>query len=218
MRVDENSLLHYISFKMINVEEVVKMSKTKNAFALHDFDSSRILQRPFFKDFHFDADKSDAQILKSLSIRKLYVIKATHERLTKFRHLINRHNETRLDKYNKRKSKSEKVKIAELQRPAPIMEYFSASLSVLELMNKFKQLYYQIEKKIQVRYRKDFGTRLRRLRQDLGLTQAKFGDLVQVSPQVFSLYERGEHDVPIHTIIRLAKVLDMSSDQLLGIK
>ena len=202
--------------------------KTKNAFAFRDFDSSRILQRPFFKDFHFDADKSDAQILKSLSMatedsvdsleRKLYVIKATHERLNKFRCLINRHNENRLDKYNKRKSKSQDVKITELQHPAPVMEYFSASLSVLELMNKFKQLYSEIEKKIQVRYRKEFGSRLRRLRQDLGLTQAKFGDLVQVSPQVFSLYERGEHDVPIHTIIRLAKVLDMSSDQILGLK
>ena len=202
--------------------------KTKNAFAFRDFDSSRILQRPFFKDFHFDANKSDAQILESLSIvtedsvdaweRNLYVIKATYERLFRFRRLINRHNENRLDKYNKRKSKSQDVKITELQRPAPVMEYFSASLSVLELMNKFKQLYSEIDKKIQIRYRKEFGTRLRRIRQDLGLTQAKFGDLVQVSPQVFSLYERGEHDVPIHTIIRLAKVLDMSSDQILGLK
>ena len=202
--------------------------KTKNAFAFRDFDSARILQRPFFKDFHFDADKSDAQILESLSIvtedstdnweRNLYVIKATYERLFRFRRLINRHNENRLDKYNKSKSKSQDVKITELQRPAPVMEYFSASLSVLELMNKFKQLYSEIEKKIQVRYRKEFGSRLRRLRHDLGLTQAKFGDLVQVSPQVFSLYERGEHDVPIHTIIRLAKVLDMSSDQILGLR
>ena len=202
--------------------------KTKNAFAFRDFDSTRILQRPFFRDFHFDADKSDAQILESLNIvtedsvdaweRNLYVIKATYERLFRFRHLINRHNENRLDKYNKKKSKSQDVKITELQRPAPVMEYFSASLSVLELMNKFKKLYSEIGKKIQIRYRKEFGTRLRRIRQDLGLTQAKFGDLVQVSPQVFSLYERGEHDVPIHTIIRLTKMLDMSSDQLLGIR
>ena len=202
--------------------------KTKNAFAFRDFDSTRILQRSFFRDFNFDSDKSDAQILESLSIvpedsidtweRNLYVIKATHERLLKFRRLINRHNETRLDKYNKMKSKSQDVKITELVHPAPVMEYFSASLSVLELMNKFKQLYSEIEKKIQVRYRKDFGNRLRLLRKDLGLTQAKFGDLVQVSPQVFSLYERGEHDVPVHTIIRLAKVLDMSSDKILGLK
>jgi len=39
--------------------------KTKNAFAFRDFDSSRILQRPFFKDFYFAPDKSDEELLES---------------------------------------------------------------------------------------------------------------------------------------------------------
>lgn len=203
--------------------------KTKNAFAFRDFDSARILQRPFFKNLYFSSDKSDAEILESLSMstedsvdileKKLYVIKATYERLTEFRHLIDRHNEKRLDKYNRTKSKSEKIRMNELQRPAPVMEYFSASLSVLELINKFEKLYYGIDKKLQARYRKEFANRLKRIRQDLGLTQKQFGDLIQISPQVFSLYERGERrDIPIHMIIRLAKVLNMSTDQLLGLK
>ncbi|MBQ3441695.1 MAG: helix-turn-helix transcriptional regulator [Selenomonadaceae bacterium] len=202
--------------------------KTKNAFAFRDFDSARILQRPFFKNFYFDSNKSDAEILDSLNTvnedsvdsweKNLYAIKAIHDRLAEFRHLINRHNENRLDKYNKKKSKLENVKISELQRPAPVMEYFSASLSILELMNKFKSLYSDIEKKIQVRYRKDFGSRLKRIRQDLKLTQKQFGDLIRVSPQVFSFYERGEHDIPVHTIIRLAKALNMSGNQILGIE
>lgn len=203
--------------------------KTKNAFAFRDFDSARILQRPFFKNLYFSPDKSDTEILESLSMstedsvdiweKKLYVIKATHERLTEFRRLIDRHNEKRLDKYNRTKSKSEKIRMNELQRPAPVMEYFSASLSVLELMNKFEKLYCDIDKKLQARYRKEFANRLKRIRQDLGLTQKQFGDLIQISPQVFSLYERGERrDIPIHTIIRLAKVLNMSTDQLLGLK
>lgn len=202
--------------------------KTKNAFAFRDFDSSRILQRPFFKNFYFDSDKSDTEILQLLNDTKedsvdsweknLYAIKAIHDRLGEFRHLINRHNEKRLDTYNKRKSKLENVKITELQRPAPVMEYFSASLSVLELMNKFKNLYRDIEKKLQVRYRKDFAGRLKRIRQDLKLTQKQFGDLIRVSPQVFSFYERGEHDIPVHTIIRLAKALNMSGNQILGLE
>ena len=203
--------------------------KTKNAFAFRDFDSARILQRPFFKNLYFSSDKSDAEILESLSMstedsvdileKKLYVIKATYERLTEFRHLIDRHNEKRLDKYNRTKSKSEKIRMNEIQRPAPVMEYFSASLSVLELINKFEKLYYGIDKKLQARYRKEFANRLKRIRQDLGLTQKQFGDLIQISPQVFSLYERGERrDIPIHMIIRLAKVLNMSTDQLLGLK
>ena len=202
--------------------------KTKNAFAFRDFNSTRILQRPFFKDFYFNSNKSDAEILESLNNvtddsvdsweKNLYAIKAILDRLAEFRHLINRHNEKRLDKYNKKKSKSENIKITELKRPAPVMEYFSASLSVLELMNKFKNLYREIEKRIQVRYRKDFASRLKRIRKDLNLTQKQFGDLIRVSPQVFSFYERGEHDIPVHTIIRLAKALNMSGNQILGLE
>ena len=41
--------------------------KTKNAFAFRDFDSNRILQRPFFKNFYFDSQKSDDEILQSLN-------------------------------------------------------------------------------------------------------------------------------------------------------
>ena len=204
------------------------MPKTKNAFAFRDFDSARILQRPFFKDFYFATDKSDEELLESLSHvpedsvdaweRKLYIIKATHERLIAFRHLIDRHNETRLNRYNEKKSKSEGIKLAELRRPAPVMEYFSASLNVLELMNKFEKLYHKIEKNVQGRYRKEFGNRLKQGRKSLGLTQKQFSALIQVSQQAFSLYERGEQDIPVYTVIRLAKALNTSSDQLLGLK
>ena len=202
--------------------------KTKNAFAFRDFDSARILQRPFFNDFHFDADKSDAEILESLNNatdesvdsweKNLYAIKAIIDRLKEFRHLINRHNEKRLDTYNKKKSKSENIKITELQRPAPVMEYFSASLSVLELMNKFEKLYCDIEKKIQVRYRKEFGNRLKRARQALGLTQQQLGDLIRISSQGVSHYELGKRDASIPTIIKFAKVLNMNGNQILGLE
>ncbi len=202
--------------------------KTKNAFAFRDFDSARILQRPFFKNFYFAPDKSDAQILESLNMetedvvdtweRNLYTIKAIYDRLREFHHLINRHNEKRLDTYNKKKSKAQDIKITELQRPAPVMEYFSASLSVLELMNKFNNLYREIEKKIQLHYRKKFAARLKQIRQDLGLSQKQLGDLINISPQGFSFYERGERDVPVHTIIRLAKALNMNGNQILGLE
>ena len=202
--------------------------KTKNAFAFRDFDSTRILQRPFFKNFYFEPDKSDAEILESLNSttddsidsweKNLYAIKAILDRLAEFRHLINRHNEKRLDKYNKNKSTSENVKITELQRPARVMEYFSASLSVLELINKFKNLYRETEKKIQVHYRKNFAARLKQIRQDLGLSQRQLGDLIGISPQGFYFYEHGKRDVPVHTIIRLAKALNMNGNQILGLE
>lgn len=202
--------------------------KTKNAFAFRNFDSARILQRPFFKNFYFDSDKSDAEILESLNNtiedsvdsweKNLYAIKAILDRLEEFRHLIDRHNKTRLNKYNKKKSKSKKMKTTELQDFVPIIEYSSASNDVLKLMNKFKNFYCDIEKKLQERYRKDFANRLKHARQALGLTQKQLGALIQVSPQAFYLYENGKRDVSVPTIIRLAKVLNMDGNQILGLE
>ena len=201
------------------------MSKTKNAFAFRDFDSTHILQRPFFKNFYFESDKSDTEILDSLSEskkdsvdtleRKLYVIKAVIERLRAFRHLIDRHNKTRLSKYNKKKSKSKKDKI---QRFVPVMEYSNASNNILELINKFEKLYCDIEKKLQEHYRKDFANRLKQARQASGLTLKQLGALIQVTPQAFYHYENGKRDLTVPMIIRLAKALNLDGNQILGLK
>ena len=48
------------------------MTKTKDAFALRDFNGERILQRPYFKEwrekYHVDESKSDAEILAMLAV------------------------------------------------------------------------------------------------------------------------------------------------------
>ena len=79
-----------------------------------------------FKKFHFDNTKTDAQILESLKAAdsdsiddmeaKLHIIKATHERLEKFRQLINRHYQKRGDRYNKLKAATLGIKVVELKK------------------------------------------------------------------------------------------------------
>lgn len=199
----------------------------KHAFAFRDFDTERILQRPFFKSFKLDRTKADTEILETLKAadsdsidameKKLQTIKATHDRLEKFRHLIERHTK-RCDRYNKRKAVSLGVTSTELKRFAPTLEYFTAGLDCAELADRLAKLYCDLEKQIQGRYKKEFTSRLKQARIAAGLKQKELGDLVQVSPQGFSLYERGERDIPIHTVIRLAKVLKLSGDQILGLK
>ncbi len=195
------------------------MAKT---YAFRDFDSRRILQRPYFKRFREEyqiEDKPDEKILETLKATeensldvlesRLKAIKIAHILLVGFHNLINRH-EARLNRYNKR--------AAENQQGAPIIEYFTADLDVMELVNKFADAYLELEKYIQKRYRQEFATRLKKARESVGLTQKQLGELVQVSSQGFSHYERAERDIPIHTIIRLAKVLKLSGDQILGLK
>lgn len=200
--------------------------KTKDAFALRNFDAARILQRRFFKEFDFDSTKTDAEILESLKVadsdsvddmeEKLHTIKATYERLGKYRQLIDNHIR-RCDKFNKCKAAALGVKITELKRPARTLEYFTEELSCLELMEKFGRLYYEVEKLIQARYRKEFAERLKRARKAAGLTQKQLGDMIQISPTGFASYEQAKSDPSIPALIRLAKILKFSENQLLGL-
>lgn len=65
---------------------------------------------------------------------------------------------------------------------------------------------------------KDFGKRLADLRRAAGLTQKQLGEKVGVSNRVIFYYE-GESDYPpAHLIEPLAKALNVSTDELLGIK
>ena len=204
------------------------MPKTRNAFALKGFDSERILQRRYFRDFHFDADKSDAQILQSLTVAetnsindmeaKLKTIKAASERLERYRQLIRRHYQTRCDRYNKRKAEALGIKVTEMKRSAPTLDYLSAELSCIELEGKFDELYFETEKQIQRRYRKEFSARLKQARKAAGLTQKELGERVQVSSLGISRYERDEREIPIYTLVRLAKELKLSGDEILGLK
>lgn len=64
----------------------------------------------------------------------------------------------------------------------------------------------------------DFGKRLVAMRKASGLTQQQLGEKVGVSKRVIAYYE-GETDYPpTHLIVPLAKALNVSTDELLGIK
>ncbi len=58
--------------------------------------------------------------------------------------------------------------------------------------------------------------RLRDLREDKDLTQAKLGEILSCSQRVYSNYERGDIDIPTVTLVKLADFYHVSVDYLLG--
>ena len=58
--------------------------------------------------------------------------------------------------------------------------------------------------------------RIRNLREDNDLTQAKMGEILFCSQRVYSNYERGDIDIPTATLIKIADFYDVSIDYLLG--
>jgi len=64
----------------------------------------------------------------------------------------------------------------------------------------------------------NFGKRLANLRKSKGLTQQQLGDKIEVSKRVIAYYEGETKYPPAHLIVPLSKALNITADELLGIK
>lgn len=58
--------------------------------------------------------------------------------------------------------------------------------------------------------------RIRDLREDLDLKQADIAKLLNCTQACYSNYENGKRDIPSETLSRLADILGVSTDYLLG--
>jgi len=63
----------------------------------------------------------------------------------------------------------------------------------------------------------EFGRRLAEIRQQRGLTQGQLADLIDSTQRVISYYETVAESAPSPIIVQLAKALDVSADDLLGL-
>lgn len=63
----------------------------------------------------------------------------------------------------------------------------------------------------------DFASRLKESRVSCALTQKRVADLLEINERTYRLYEMGEVDLPSSRLIQLCRLLDVSSDYLLGL-
>ncbi len=59
--------------------------------------------------------------------------------------------------------------------------------------------------------------RLYDLREDADLRQKDVAEALTISTQQYSLYERGEREIPFHHVITLAKFYNVSIDYIAGL-
>lgn len=63
---------------------------------------------------------------------------------------------------------------------------------------------------------KTYIDRIRELREDNDFTQKEIASLLQTTQQVYSRYEKGTNEIPVHHIIALARFYKVSCDYILG--
>lgn len=66
------------------------------------------------------------------------------------------------------------------------------------------------------RERKELGTRIKELRQIMGLTQEMLGEMADLSYKFIGEVERGKANVSIDSLVRIARALDISLGDLFG--
>lgn len=203
--------------------------KTKNAFALRNFDATKILQRRYFRKLKMPLG-TDEEILHALSVtdvtdetvdimeKKLSTLRAIKNSLIAYSKLIDKHllRYEKIGRYILIKNNVD-VNINSLSLPK-YFDYSEFQRSVTKLLNRTLILFNENEFNIRRYYQKNFLSRLKQYRQAAGLNQKQLAALINVTPMTMSRYERGERDVSTYTLIKLAKNLGVSVDELLGLK
>lgn len=63
----------------------------------------------------------------------------------------------------------------------------------------------------------DYARRIRDLREDHDYTQEYVARYLETSQTMYARYERGANEMPIHHLISLCKLYQVSSDYILGL-
>lgn len=63
---------------------------------------------------------------------------------------------------------------------------------------------------------KTYVERIRELREDNDLRQKDIAEILCTTQQVYSRYENGTNEIPIHHLITLARYYNVSVDYILG--
>ena len=84
---------------------------------------------------------------------------------------------------------------------------------IIYIYAQFKS-FFQLKKE---RYYMHYYQRLKDLREDSDKKQADIAEVLGISRQHYSLYERGERELPMHHFITLARYYNVSLDYLAGL-
>ena len=219
--------------------------KTKDAFAFRDFDGERILQRDFFLHqlgvvhceteingiVYKDTDADTLEIYYNVAGVSHNGAKAMEQKLSELRKVtfavsiykerLDRHL-IKLGGYVSRyavdftKSNAD-VSKKNYARADELTEKYTACRTAIEqLLTKCKEMINTGENDIRQQYRIEFATSLKRIRQEKKMSQRELAGRLGVAVPTLSQYENCIVEPTMKNLIRLANVLSVSTDELLG--
>lgn len=223
------------------------MPKTKDAFALHDFDTNHFFFREgllksdrFFilEDFWTcDTDKEfinfihfiiDALLganeygrancfvtyMKEIDRDLLTYSKRIKRHCLRLNELSSRIRQAFLDE----KIPVELIRTKMRRLDALIVSYQAIDKDAQSLREYLTALISQVEYQLREQYRGTFSKRLRLARRNAKLTQTRMADALGISVAAYTRYENNDREPSLANLARIAKILNVSIDWLLGIE
>lgn len=197
--------------------------KTRNAFALRNFDEKRILQQPRFKWLKLPHGTDD-DILNYLDVSTITDLGECEERIahgffvkesvSSFAKKISRHVKRGVNVLTRmilHKFDAERIK-----RFNEILDQYSKALDALKnLFDRLVRLARSNEKIAQWIYRRRFAKNLKTAREKAGITQKQVALMLGSNVPTISDYERGEVAPSFRNLARLSNILKVSIDSLI---
>lgn len=200
------------------------MTKTKDAFALRDFDEKRILQRPYFRKLNLPVS-TDENILRTFNVltaatadameQKFEDLRKLNLAVQNYRRLIIKHRKRLRKFFNYYDEKGNREKS---ERAAGLLLKYNWFEEASELFNlKFGSLFINGEKEIDTQRRRDFSDRLRQARKESGMTQMQLAAKIGMTQGGYTQYENAGREPSLSTLAKLSRILKRPTDWLLGL-
>lgn len=211
------------------------MKKTKDAFALKGFDCERIFQRKFFLHrLGFAYSDNDTNVIDIYNVaaishlgsvtmvERLDALKKIKTAVLDYTKLINEHVkrlESLRTAYTEKFTETTAPTWQEKYRRAKDFQqaYKDVISKLVILQEKINKLEQDGEKALDKQRRKEFAERLQDARQRAGMKQSEVASQLKVASTTIANYEQGRSDPQIPMLIKIAKILNVSTDKLLGL-
>ena len=219
------------------------MPKTKNAFALGDFDAQRILQRRWFRDFDLAIGKDEDLLRSFLNVYEKPTfriippeeegyLEGLIENLDKLTRLAARalSYETLLESHMRRLNGIQKVYVEQFmstedktykekfERTTELIKNYREVLNLITALREEISLKEQLLKDLQKNYyTKIFATRLRQARKAAGLTQAALAEKLGIKRGTYNAYEIARNEPNISVLALVAREFNRPLNWFLGL-
>ncbi len=203
--------------------------KTKDAFALANFDKDRILSRSFFRSLNLPSDKTDKEILQSFNCSTVEEIEQTVEELSEILQRLKEYH-TRIRKHFERLenlSKKFAVEYADIgdkdsrirfQRTKNMLLSYKLFVdSIVALGGVIREEIDGSKNLFETTCRRNFAERLKQVRKSAGMTQREFAKATEFTQTDIANYERAMKLPGFLSLRRLIKYTNRDANFWLGV-